>query len=257
MSYPSILKTIMLLKIFPLYVFLSLTALADSFEIATVIDGDTLHLRDGRKVRILAIDAPELNPDNPLPAEPFALEAKNHLEKLTQNKKCHLTYGGRRSDRHGRILAHLWCDDQLISRLMVKEGLARVYSFADNTNHVKELLILENQARTHNKALWQHPANHIRTPEQTHHHIGSFQTVEGCIHQAAFVRKIIYLNFDEDWRYDFTIKILPAAAKKLKKQGITADNLTGTCIRVRGWIIRENGPLIRLDHLEPLEFLTP
>ena len=224
--------------------------------IERVIDGDTVRLDDGNLLRIIAIDAPERHPDSSLPAEPFAEEARDALVQLTQNNNCHITHSPHRhTDRHGRILAHLFCGDQWIAAAMVGQGLAKVYSFADTQHKIPELLALEHRARQQKLALWSHPANRVLTSEDTHHRVGQFVIVQGCIHEATRVKSVIYLNFSDDWRHDFTIQLLPPAVRQLTQQGKKVPQLASQCVRVRGFLIWRNGPMIRLDHLEPLEWL--
>ena len=80
--------------------------------VESIVDGDTLVLKNGSEVRLVGIQAPKL----PLgrrnfPTWPLAPEAKMLLTKLAIGKKLTLKYGGRKIDRHGRILAHLYLKD--------------------------------------------------------------------------------------------------------------------------------------------------
>ena len=63
--------------------------------------------------------------------------------------------GGRRIDRHGRLLAHLEdSDGRWIQGEMLTAGLARVYSFADNRARVADMLALEKKARAVGAGIW-------------------------------------------------------------------------------------------------------
>lgn len=68
-----------------------------------VIDGDTLILKNGREVRLLAINAPERGAKN------FE-KAKDELNNLIENKKIFLEYDRYQDDKYGRILAWVWVD---------------------------------------------------------------------------------------------------------------------------------------------------
>jgi endonuclease YncB( thermonuclease family) len=73
-----------------------------------IVDGDTLRIADGREVRLVGLQAPKL----PLGrkgfrAWPLADAAKAALARLALGRRLRLAYGGRRIDRHRRILAHL------------------------------------------------------------------------------------------------------------------------------------------------------
>ncbi len=77
------------------------------------------------------------------PAGPATLawEAKRALERLVLGRRVTLSFGGRRMDRHGRLLAHMHAaDGAWIQGEMLRSGLARVYSFADNRALIPEML---------------------------------------------------------------------------------------------------------------------
>ena len=87
-------------------------AKGSSARVVEVIDGDTVVLDDGKEVRLVGIQAPKLPFNRPNFKEwPLAREAKEELEKLVLNQRVTLSYGGERTDRHGRTLAHLHTDD--------------------------------------------------------------------------------------------------------------------------------------------------
>jgi endonuclease YncB( thermonuclease family) len=93
--------------------------------VARIIDGDTLELEDGRRVRILGIDAEELYFDDfSQPPTCRALEAKNFLETLILDKKVELEFEEEKEDRYGRLLAHVRYQQELISQRLVSECLA-------------------------------------------------------------------------------------------------------------------------------------
>jgi len=125
-----------------------------------VIDGDTLVLDDGQEVRLVGLQAPKLPLGRPgFQTWPLAEEAKAALAALTLGRRIVLGYGGRRLDRHGRALAHLFDADvgTWIQGALLEAGLARVYSFADNRALVAEMLALERTARTAHRGIWADP----------------------------------------------------------------------------------------------------
>ena len=66
-----------------------------------VIDGDTIVLHDGRKVRYLGINAPENG-------QPYAREATNFNRRLVSGLPVRLEFDQVREDRHGRLLAYVY-----------------------------------------------------------------------------------------------------------------------------------------------------
>ena len=67
----------------------------------------------GIKVRVLGIDAPEMEKDG-RPAEFFAHQAKAALAELTLDRTVDLSYDRLRYDRYGRLLAYLWLPDHTL-----------------------------------------------------------------------------------------------------------------------------------------------
>src|SRR5690606_5958204 len=76
-------------------------------QVAQVVDGDTLRLRDGRTVRLLAINAPELANDGN-PEQPLARASREAVVAFIAGTEfVQLSFESRRADRYGRILAHV------------------------------------------------------------------------------------------------------------------------------------------------------
>ncbi len=187
---------------------------------------------------------------------PLAVEARERLAALVEHEEVQLFYGGRREDRYGRHLAHLYlADGRWVQGVMVAEGLARVYSFPDNRSCVLELLRLEGQARAAQRQIWGHPYYAVLSanePLTLLDHVDSFQLIEGVIQSAALVRGRLYLNFGDDWRDDFTVTVAP---KYLRQFSDDLEVYRNARIRVRGWIKSYNGPEIVVTHPEQIEFL--
>lgn len=222
-----------------------------------IIDGDTLVLGTGQQVRLVGLQAPKL----PLgrtnfTSWPLANDAADALRELTKGKKLTLEYGGRRMDRHGRLLAHLFDENRTwIQGAMLGRGMARVYSFADNRSLIPEMLAIEGEARAAKRGIWAHTYYRIRDHKETPRYTESFQLVEGRVHAVASVREWTYVNFEEDWRQDFTITVRQRNLKEFLGAGLDPKTLEGRRIRVRGWVRWFNGPTIESTHPEQIELL--
>ncbi|MFQ5535444.1 MAG: thermonuclease family protein [Sphingomonadales bacterium] len=223
--------------------------------VTQVIDGDTLVLDDGGSVRLVGIQAPKI----PLGREgvapwPLGDQAKAALADLARGARVRLYYGGRRVDRYRRRLAHVRRGDGLwLQGEMLRRGLARVYSFADNRAVVPDMLALERDARAHRRGIWDHPYYRVRDHREAPNFIGSFQLVEGLVRKVAEVRGRTYINFGDDWRQDFTIVIQGGALKRF--ESFDPISLTDRRVRVRGWVQRWNGPMIEASHSGQIELL--
>jgi len=224
-----------------------------SATVVAVIDGDTVVLDDSLEVRLVGIQAPKL----PLGRArfrkwPLADEAKAALQALVRDRRVTLAYGGRRTDRHRRALAHLYLDDGTwVQGALLTDGWARVYSFADNRALVADMLAAERQARAARRGIWRHPFYAIVDQRDAGNHLDRFTLVEGTVVDAAIVRSRGYLNFGADWRTDFTVSVAPRDMRSFDDFAAYA----GARIRVRGWLKSFNGPLIDATHPEQIEVL--
>jgi micrococcal nuclease len=227
-------------------------------RVESVSDGDTLTLDDGQVVRLVGLQAPKLPLGREgLRAWPLAEEARAHLESLAAGAAVRLHFGTTREDRHGRLLAHLErADDGLwLQGAMLRDGWARVYSFADNRQCVGAMLAIEQAARAGRKGIWRHPNYAIRTPDEALRRISRFEIVEGVVTRAANVRGRIFLGFGRDWRRDFAITIARGDAALFAGGARGLMALEGERVRVRGWITARDGAQITLTHPEQIEVM--
>lgn len=122
--------------------------------VSKVVDGDTVILEDGQKVRLLGIDTPETNhPDRPV--ERYGIKAKEYMKKRVEGKKCVLEYTlNDNYDKYDRLLALLYLDGILINAEMVKKGLA--YASPNKYMSItKEFMVLENIAKKFKMGIWE------------------------------------------------------------------------------------------------------
>ncbi len=227
-------------------------------RVAAIVDGDTLELADGRRVRLVGIDAPR----PPLGAAKDMRwrqeeAAKAGLAELTQDRIVTLRYGGAPSDRYGRVLAQLYREDGLwLQGEMLRRGLARVHSYADNRALVAEMLAVEDEARRARRGLWRDPAYAVRRAEEAGRFVESFQLVEGTIVEIAKVKGQVFLNFASDWHSAFTAHLPRGALPLFREDGIDPLSLTGARVRLRGWVRFDARPMIDLTHPEQIELLS-
>ncbi len=228
-----------------------------------VIDGDTVMIdpavQNAREIRLVGIQAPKL-PLGRKSFEPWPLgeEAKAALSALVLGRDVTVYFGGQALDRHGRLLAHLRVgSDTWAQGHMLRAGFARVYTFPDNRALAGKMLRIERLARTEGRGIWNHPFYAVRTPQSVKAFSDRFEVVEGMVHAVADVGDRLYLNFEEDWRQDFTITLDRKVRRLFEKTGTDLLSLQGRNVRARGWIRQRNGPMIDLDHPERLEILQP
>ena len=231
--------------------------------VTDVVDGDTLvvdsPVAGTRRIRLATVEAPRLPLGRPgFPTWPLAHAAREVLETLALGRQVRITYGADALDRHGRLHAQVHRDDGAwLQTEVLRRGFARVRSVPGDRAHVDDLLAVEAAARSAKLGIWSHPFYAVRTPAAVAHDVDSFQIVEGRVVEAVRVGKRIYLNFGDDWRSDFTVSIPARLLPRFEAAGLAPLSLSGRVIRVRGWIISYNGPMIDVDHPEQIEVAAP
>ncbi len=114
----------------------------ESVVVARVIDGDTIELDDGRKIRMLNVDTPESG-------EFMSDEAVGFLKNF-ENKTIELEVSG--TDRYGRILGRMF-SPSYVNLELVELGLAR--AFLVQEEEIKNFKKAESEARDKGLGLWE------------------------------------------------------------------------------------------------------
>jgi endonuclease YncB( thermonuclease family) len=127
-----------------------------SAQVRRVVDGDTLLLQSGERVRLVGADAPELGRDG-RPDQPFAVAAREHLDMLvTLNAgRVILAIGPEARDRYGRLLAIVSGERHGdFTAHLLRNGLALAVAVPPNTDGFACHLAAERAARAARQGLW-------------------------------------------------------------------------------------------------------
>ena len=117
-----------------------------------VIDGDTVELEDGSRVRYLMIDTPESTNGKD---DCFGTEATDLNRMLVEGKEVTLHYDVECTDIYDRLLAYIEVNGREINSLMVERGAACVLHIPPNgEDRVDEFEALEAEAREALVGLW-------------------------------------------------------------------------------------------------------
>lgn len=102
-------------------------------QILHTIDGDTLLTTDHVSVRLIGIDAPEIDHDTGQ-GEPGAFAARDYLRGLIEGSvTVGLVYDAESHDRYGRLLAHVFLPDGTnVQAKILLQGLAIPYPYPPN-----------------------------------------------------------------------------------------------------------------------------
>lgn len=125
----------------------------DRVYVKRVVDGDTLLLQSGERVRLIGVDTPE-SVHEKKPVEYFAKEASRFTKKMVQKKYVWLEYGPERRDAYKRLLAYVYMEDgTFLNAELIKQGYAFAYVKFPH-KHLDEFREYERQARENAVGLW-------------------------------------------------------------------------------------------------------
>lgn len=131
----------------------------EEVKVKNVIDGDTIELNTGQKVRYIGVDTPEtVDPRRPVAC--FGKEAGEENKKLVQGKTILLEKDISEVDKYGRLLRYVYLklDDGstlFVNDHLVRQGFAQVSTHPPDVKFTKQLVSAEKEARESSRGLWQ------------------------------------------------------------------------------------------------------
>lgn len=132
----------------------------ETFKVSQVIDGDTIQLEDGRRVRYIGIDAPETVD---LPAgrqgprkevQCFGQEAARKNKELVEGREVRLEKDISETDKYDRLLRYVYLDRVFVNDYLVRQGYAYAATFPPDVKYQEQFLEAQTEARENNRGLW-------------------------------------------------------------------------------------------------------
>lgn len=120
------------------------------YKVTRVVDGDTIEIEGGQKVRYIGVDTPESTTQH----ECFGREASNENKKLVEGKLVKLVKDVSETDRYGRLLRYVYVDDTFVNDYLVKNGYANAASFPPDVRYQEKFTNSEQEAREKEVGLW-------------------------------------------------------------------------------------------------------
>jgi len=126
---------------------------AQTHLVKRVINGDTIQLSNGERIRLIGVDTPETkHPKKPV--EYFGKEASAFTKKTVEGKVVTLKYGWQSKDKHGYTLAYVYLKDgTFINAEIIKQGYGHAYT-RFLFKHIEEFKQYEKEARENKRGLW-------------------------------------------------------------------------------------------------------
>lgn len=127
---------------------------AEWMRIRWVNDGDTVVLADGRHLRYLGINTPEIDYKRHQ-AEPYAYAARRFNRKMVDDNKIRLEFEKKKTDRYGRLLAYVFLEDKtFVNRELLARGYGYFYPSAQAGTYDDLLLKAQSKAMASQIGIW-------------------------------------------------------------------------------------------------------
>lgn len=232
--------------------------------VSVVIDGDTLQLESGDRVRLIGVDTPEtVHPTKPV--EAFGKEASTFTKQQLLGERIRLTYDPANAalahrDKYGRLLAYVYRDSDGLdfNAELIRQGFAHAYTLYP-FERLDEFRRYEVEARTAARGLWASNATSARgpptlaqaelaedektaLPKKTHErHTSSYSppsnSSSGTVHVRGYYRK------DGTYVRPHTRRRPRTSARASSRQAAPQPRSSGR-VHVRGYY-RKDGTYVR------------
>lgn len=217
-------------------------------------DGDTITLSDGRRLRLIGINTPELGRHGQ-PHQAGALAARDRLRQLifSHQQRLDLRFDAEREDKYGRLLAHVYFSDgsNLVEQLL-GEGTGSHIVIPPNTWQANCYQRASQSARQQRRGIWA-LADFQPTPvaNLTLRSAG-FHIVRGRVSHIGNSASSMWINFDGN----FAVRIERHDLNQFNQ--LKFDSLIGHNVDVQGWLYTEQGQVrMHLRHPSAIEIINP
>lgn len=218
----------------------------------SLVDGDTFLTSDGAEVDLAGVLAPGSGGE--YASKTKANAAREELAQALANGALSLGFAGAEKDRHGRLPAQVFANNEWVQGMLLRGGLARANP-ETAAACAQELLAAEAEARDTKRGHWGDSSFVVYGPDSLAHKEGTFQIVEGTVQTVAVQRARVYLNFGADWHSDFTVTIAPEDMKLFRHEKVNVKAFQGKRVRVRGWVEFYHGLEIEVGQSVAIEVL--
>lgn len=135
--------------------------------VTRAVDGDTLVLENGERVRLIGIDTPELHESDKLfrdsqrtkqdvgTIQKLGQQAYEFTKKLVEGKPVSLEFDVEKYDKYNRLLAYVYLKDgTFVNAEIVKQGFASLMTIVPNVKYAELFDKFYKEARENQRGLW-------------------------------------------------------------------------------------------------------
>lgn len=165
---------------------------------------------------------------------------------------------GAERDRYDRLTGRIeTASGEWVQQRLLRLGHARFAGGVSDLAERQALLAAEHAARVERRGVWGNRRFAIRPATMPEDIFNGFQIVEGRVLDVGRGDGVVFLNFGDDWREDFTAGV----TVRLSKGDLVADtgealsiyDLEGRFVRLRGIVRRYNGPFMEIAGADQIE----
>ncbi|BCX65761.1 thermonuclease family protein [Pseudomonas izuensis] len=200
-----------------------------SVAVQRVVDGDTLRLVDGRSVRMIGLNTPELGKKG-RSDEPFAVAARKRLEALVaaSDGRVGLLPGKESQDHYGRTLAHVYsADGNNLEAQMLAEGLGFLVAVPPNVDLVDCQQAAERSARQAGLGVWRQSP--VLKADQIS--ASGFAVLSGRVSKVQRNRGGVWIELQDS----VVLRVAPNVLARFDAASL--ERLKGKQIEARGWVL--------------------
>jgi endonuclease YncB( thermonuclease family) len=210
----------------------SLDGDAETVALKQIYDGDTIELTDGRKIRVLGINTPEVAHRGEA-LEPLAIDARAAAQTfLAKTPFLKIKLGLQKQDQFKRWLAFVYTQDgENLSAYLLRQGLAAQVIIPPNIDDVMCLHQQEEKARSDVLGIWRHPYFESRHANELMIEDAGFRFIDGVVDNIKTSDEAWWFTLDDE----VDVKINKLALPYISIEDI--EKLQGKRIMVRGWLV--------------------
>lgn len=219
------------------------------YTVEKVFDGDTLLLSDGRKIRLLGINTPEVAGRHKI-EEAGGEQAKAWLRQRLEGKKVRLEFDVEKEDKYQRTLAYIFADDRRhINLELVERGLAAANIYPPNLRYLDAFLKAQSVAEAAKLGIWaaaDYAAVACQNIDENNYH--GWKRVLGRVSGVKQTAKYSYLQYSADFSLQIdnqSLSLFPDLQGYVGKQ-----------LEARGWINKRKQQFtLRVRHPADIKIL--
>jgi len=208
----------------------------ESVRVNYVYDGDTLQLEDGRKIRLIGLDTPEVfsrhrHIDNDIKAVGEKAKAALQQQLNRSDQRVSLAYGAQRFDRYKRSLAHVFlANGENLQAWLIGQGYGVAFTTPPNDSMSDCYQKQETQAIEANRGIWKMSRYQIKRTNQLNEKSDGFHRLQAKVTRIRQANHRINLLLDDNVELNIFKKDL------INFNAYMLNNLEHKNIQVRGWL---------------------